>query len=126
MDWRRRPELRLAEGRSGRSRAWSVDSGAATAPRLVEHAERQLGVAQRQAVAVDEPGAALLLAVDEDLALLVDLFEVEIAPVEEDLGVRFRDALALDAHVVAERATDRSTRACTARTCAETPRGGTT
>ena len=56
--------------------------------RLVEHAEGELGVAEREAVAVDEARAALLLAVDEDLALLVDLFEVEVAPVEEDLRVR--------------------------------------
>ena len=40
---------------------------------------------------MDEPRAALLLAVDEDLGLPVDLLEVEVAAVEEDLRVVLGD-----------------------------------
>ena len=70
----------------------SPSSSARGARRLGEHAERELGVAEREAVAVDEARAALLLAVDEDLGLAVDLLEVEVAAVEEDLGVVVGDA----------------------------------
>ena len=41
----------------------------------------------------------------QDFALLIDLFEVEITPVEEDLGVRLGHTLPLHAHVVSERRT---------------------
>jgi hypothetical protein len=51
---------------------------------------------------VNEPGPALFLAVDEDLTLLVDLLEVEIPPVEEDLGMGLRDPLPLDGDVISE------------------------
>ena len=77
-----------------RRRSSCVGVRSRRAVRLVEHAERELGVAERDAVAVDEARAALLLAVDQDLAGLVDLFEVEVAAVEEDLRVVLRDAAA--------------------------------
>ena len=64
--------------------------------------------AEREAVAVDEPCAPLLLAVDEDLAVLVDLFEVEVAPVEQHLRVRLRQGPAglRERHVVPEGSAD--------------------
>ena len=101
----RGPELRLRERRrrGGRRR---VALCARRRARLVEHAELELGVAEGEAVAVNEPGAPLLLAVDEDVALFVDLLEVEVAPVEQDLGVGLRHLLPLDAHVVTERGAD--------------------
>ncbi len=77
-------QLRVADGLGHAARR----TGRAIFVRLVEHAEAELDVPEREAVAVDEARAALLLAVDEDLALLVDLLEVEVAAVEEDLRVR--------------------------------------
>ena len=75
-------------GASGRAIGVVPD---ATGLRLVEDAELQLGVAERDAIAVDEAGAALLLAVDQDLAGLVDLLEIEVTAVEEDLRVGVGD-----------------------------------
>ena len=45
------------------------------------------GCAERDAVAVGQPRAALLLAVDQDLAVAVQLLELEVAAVEDDLRV---------------------------------------
>ncbi len=105
----RRPELRVAHRRLRGGRAL-VRRRAGRGARLVEHAEGELGVPEGEAVAVDQPGAAFFLAVEEDLALLVDLLEVEVAAVEENLRVRRRDPLALHADVVAEGAADRAHR----------------
>ena len=81
-----------------------VRRGLDRALRLVEHAERQLGVSQGEPVAVDEARAPLLLPVDEDFAILVDLLEVEVAPVEQDLRVRLGELRARHSDVVPERA----------------------
>ncbi len=85
--WLAASQLRVASARASAGRA-ALRSGRACAARLVEHAEASSDVAEREPVAVNQTRAALLLAVDEDLGLLVDLFEVEVAPVEEDLRVR--------------------------------------
>ena len=53
-----------------------------------------------------EPPAPLLLAVDEDLGLPVALFEVEVAPVEDDLGMVIGDVGAANEQVVVERPPD--------------------
>jgi hypothetical protein len=55
---------------------------------------------------VDEARAALLLPVDQDLGVLVDLLQVEVAAVEEDLGGGLGEAFAGDRDVVAERPAD--------------------
>ena len=78
--------------------------------RLGEHGERELDRSELDAVAVDEPRAALALAVDGDLGVFVELFEREIAAVEEDLRVMLCHAHARDGHVVAEGLPDRGER----------------
>ena len=71
-----------------------------------EHREAELDRAEGDAIAVNEPRAALLLAVDRDLGVAVRLLQDEVAAVEEDLRVVLRDAGARDDHVVAERFAD--------------------
>ena len=79
-----------------------------------------------QPVAVDEARAALLLAVDEDLGVCVDLFEVEVAAVEEDLRVVSAIAWPRDRRRRC-RAPGRSSRpACRAGRRGEPLRAGTT
>ena len=70
--------------------------------RFVEDAEGQVDVAQGHPIAVDQARPSLLLAVDEDLGLLVDLFEVEVPPIEEHLGVRLGEAFTRERDVVAQ------------------------
>ena len=55
-----------------------------------------------------ETCAALLLTVDQDLALTVDLFEVEVAAIERDLRMVLGHAGTLDRDVVSEGATNGS------------------
>src|SRR6185436_15168534 len=68
-----------------------------------ERAEGNLRRPEREPVAVTEPPAALLLAVDGDLGLPVALFEVEVATVEDDLRVVLGDVGQRDAEIVVER-----------------------
>ncbi len=70
---------------------------------FVVHAEGERDVSERHPVAVHQASAPLLLAVDEDVGLLVDLLEVEVTAVEEHLGVGVGQALPRHGHVVAER-----------------------
>ncbi len=104
----RGPKLRVAH--RGGLRQFGASLGPRCRARFVEHAECELGVTEREAIAVHETRATFFLSVDEDLGLLVDFFEVEIATVEQYLGMRLRDALAFDANVVAERETNRAHR----------------
>ena len=58
-----------------------------------------------------EPPAPFLLAVDRDLGLTVVAFlEVEVAAVEDDVGVMIDDVWGSDGEVVVERASDRRDR----------------
>ena len=70
--------------------------------RFVEHAERQFDVAERQSIAVHEPRPALLPPVDQDLAVLVDLFEVEVPTIEQYLRVRLGKFGAGEGHIISE------------------------
>ena len=98
-------ELRLAERRRGAARLAAPARGRCCgSSNMLKESSTSPSVTP---VAVDEARAALLLAVDEDLGLLVDLFEVEVAPVEEDLRVRLGEPVAGEGDVVAERAADR-------------------
>ena len=65
------------------------------------------GLTECEAIPVDQASAALLLPVDGDVGVAVELLELEIAPVEHDLGVVIPDGSIGDVHVVAGPATDR-------------------
>ncbi len=97
-------ELGLADGRGRWPAARPGRHAARDLLRLVEHAEGHLDVPECQSVPVDKTGAALLLAVDEDLGLLVEFFQVEVSAVEEHLSVCFREAATGNGDIVAERA----------------------
>ncbi len=73
---------------------------------LGEHGEDQLGAAELDPVPVGEAHPPLALAVDGDVRVAIELFEDEVAPVEEDLRVVLGDPVAPDRHVVAERPAD--------------------
>src|SRR5207244_1526849 len=73
---------------------------------LGEKAEPQLRFAEREAVTIGEAGAALLLAVDENFAFAIQLFQLKVAAVEDDLRVVMRDAGVRQVDVVAEGATE--------------------
>jgi hypothetical protein len=74
---------------------------------LAEDAEAELGGAEGEPVAVDEPCAALLLPVDGDVRFAIDLFELEVPAVEDDLRVVLFDAPIGNRNVISEGAAHR-------------------
>ena len=88
----RHVELRLAAAARRRRSEPAGARGARGSSNMLKESSTSPSVS---AVAVDEARAALLLAVDEDVGLLVDLFEVEVTPVEEHLHVRLGQAVSL-------------------------------
>ncbi len=56
---------------------------------------------------MNEARPPFLLAVDEDVGLLIDLLQVEVAPIEEHLHMRLGEPVAGDGHIVPEGAPHR-------------------
>ncbi len=72
-------------------------------PALVEDREHELDrFADRDAVAVEDLAAPLLLAVDLEVVRLFDLADREIPSVEHELGVVLGERSVVDADVVAD------------------------
>src|SRR5262249_8110396 len=69
---------------------------------LAEHAASELRPSGRQPIAVAPPSPALALSVYRNLRGAVELFDLEIASVERNLGVVLEDAAIGNVNVVAE------------------------